>query len=114
MPTNWDRLADEIRADRNRHHETRAEAAARYGLSARTVQNLESREAHSYSADTMFRVELSLGWQHGSFEAVVEGRPPTRDGDPELRRIAAAWREITPGARTLLAELAESMARLRI
>lgn len=110
----WQRLADYVRANRNQHHETQADAARRFGLSAKTIRNLESGRPHNYGEDTMFRVESSLGWQHGSFETLTEGGRPTLDGDPDLSRVIRVWPQLSGRGKALLAHVAEEAARLDI
>lgn len=105
--TGWGALAKAIDDDRQRLRLSWSALSRRSGVSLRTLYDLRRGERTSYSLETMDRLEDALHWQHGSIERVVDGRRPQRKPDPDMARIEAAWRNLPPAVRRVLADVAE-------
>lgn len=94
----WGELAEHVRRCRALTDKSQRAFGREAGLSERTVRKLESGVEHSYDLTTIDRVEAILGWEHGSFTRVVEGRKPIDKHDPYLARILAAWPKLSLNA----------------
>ena len=107
----WDRLAEHVTARRAYLGYSIAQLAAVSGLSTSTVDSLEHARKSSYDPTTLAALEQALRWQAGSAEGVLRGLLPQPQTDPDLEAITAAWPNLSPGARRMLAILAVEGAR---
>lgn len=107
----WARLATEVDAEARRLGLSGRALAKRCGISERTVYAVLNVEQESYAPDTIARLESGLWWEPGSVDRVLAGRRPQRKKDPEFARIEHAWRDLSPEARRMLAEVAEAQVR---
>jgi transcriptional regulator with XRE-family HTH domain len=101
-----------VRAERIRLGDrTIGDLAARSGLSSGTVANLERGTRTRYQPETLAAIEAALGWAHGSVEKVLAGGRPTREQDPDLAALLAAWPHLDARGRRALRAAAEALTR---
>ncbi len=105
--TGWGRLAKAIVDEAEYLRLTWAALARRSGISPRTLYDLRTGARESYDPEILDRIESGLGWERGSIERVLDGRAPRRVVDPDLARLIAAWRDLPPQVRRVLADVAE-------
>ncbi|MEW1895973.1 helix-turn-helix domain-containing protein [Streptomyces albidoflavus] len=83
MTRDWTRLASAIEGRRREIGFTQVDLAEAAGVSESTVQNLESGVARRRLPSSLPRIEIALGWETGSGEAVLDGAEPTVKPQPE-------------------------------
>lgn len=105
----WRRLGATIRAERNRNPawRRRSRFAAACGLSARTIEALETGERTNFSSETLTAIETTLGWKPGSIRRVLHGLSAVREDDERLARLCLLWPRLSADAQRLLVALAE-------
>lgn len=107
MATGWLGLAEAIEGEKERQRLTWAGLARRAGVSTRTLFDLRKGVRQAYDPEVLDRIEAGLGWRRGSIERVMDGNSPQRIEDPGLARLIAAWRDLPPAVRKVLADVAE-------
>lgn len=90
---------------------TIGDLAHRAGVSPGTVGNVERGARTRYQPETLAAIEAAIGWAPGSVAKVLAGGKPTREQDPDLAALLAAWPRLDPRARHALRAAAELLRR---
>jgi transcriptional regulator with XRE-family HTH domain len=108
----WRRLGDLVRQERLKRRRTQAEFAAEIGMSVSQVGNIENAYKETYDLDTLWLVDIAMGWKYGSAERVSKGLDPEVEPEPDMpRRLRELWAGLTPEQREAVIVLMEQMRR---
>jgi transcriptional regulator with XRE-family HTH domain len=91
------RAADYVKARRGALHLTQPALAAKAGIDAKTVWNLEAGERWP-QATTRAKIEAALGWAEGDLQRIRGGGVPSTGAEPTAE--TSRGRELTPAERT--------------
>lgn len=76
MTTDWQRLADYLRAELARLGWTQRDLAEHSGASERTINRLLAAEDRTYLPHSVPSIEQAIGWPPGTARRVLEGAEP--------------------------------------
>src|SRR2546430_10348309 len=87
----WRQLGDLFRRERLERKMTQAEFGVAVGMSEAQVRNIENGYRDRYDQDTLWLVDIAMGWQSGSSERVARGLEPIEETDPNRVRFRELW-----------------------
>lgn len=106
----WRRLGDLVRQERLKRQRTQGEFADEIGMSVSQVGNIENAYKQTYDLDTLWLVDIAMGWKIGSAERVSKGLDPEVEPEPDMpRRLRELWAGLTPEQRQAVIGLMEQM-----
>lgn len=98
----WERLGQRIRNERQRQGLSRLELAAMAGVSPKSVQSAESgavpKGRRPYTLDA---IERALGWTTGSTDAVLGGGEPERAHN-DVHRVVVLVEDLAEAVRSVV------------
>jgi hypothetical protein len=94
---------------RVRLYRSRRAFAAAAGLGQRTIDKLEKGVRVTYQPHTRDKIEAALHWVPGSIEVVLAGGEPEIVTDDALRRVLAAWPDLSDRDREAVLSLVTSL-----
>ena len=103
----WARMGAMVKQERSRRWRSRAEFARAAGISARTIDDVETGRRSNFSDVTLASIEAALEWEPGTCRRLVEGGRVRRDRDRSLLRLLELWPRLSADARALLVAMAE-------
>jgi transcriptional regulator with XRE-family HTH domain len=107
----YERLAEFVVRERARRgYRSRAAFARAIGVGKRTLDKIETGMPSNYRPRTIAAIEGGLGLAPGSFEGIIEGRPPKRLADESLPTLLDLWPELSDDAKAAVLRIVELLA----
>jgi transcriptional regulator with XRE-family HTH domain len=106
----WRRLGELFRRERLSRRLTQADFGAAVGMSEAQVRNIENAYRDRYDQDTLWLVDIAMGWQSGSSDRVSRELEPIPETEPMMLRFRELWKQLTPEQRDAVVKLMEHLA----
>ena len=113
MAADWVAIGRLVRAERRIRGLTQTAFAGRYGMSVRTLSDIELGKRDNFDEYTRALIEDAiLQWTPGSLERTLAGGTPEPKPDDDWQRLAEVWHVLSPGARAALVRIADALRPL--
>lgn len=110
----WEGVGRAVKRARAVRWPRRIDFATATGLSYKLISDIETGRRDNFSDTTKAILEAALLWEPGSIDVIARGGRPKALRDGPMARLVAAWPQLSPSARAMLADLAEqNLATMR-